>query len=112
MDPQAGYTKFPNLYDVVSCDQQRGALNTVWPLDLPNELLILSWATLLQSYTDTADPVFLFDGQAIQVDVALGSWTEVQFEDTIEHERRHTSLALHSVSSSRSDLRVGDLIHS
>ncbi len=111
MDQTARYTRFPNLFSTVKSKQAQGTLQSQWPLLLPQELLILSWAALLQSYTGIAEPVFSFDGKAIQVDVLCGSWSEVQVEDALGQADHHTSITLNKVRFRKRDPPAVELIH-
>lgn len=95
------YTKFPNLYDTVDCHRQTVTCHAEWPRSLPKELLILSWAVLLRSYTRIADPVFLFDGKAMKVDIPQSSWAEVEVEGVGERDWSHTAFTLNKVSLGR-----------
>lgn len=95
----ARFTRFPNLHDTINPDQQNAVFSATWPLGLPNDLLVLSWAVLLHSYTGIASPVFSFDGQAVQADLQLASWVKVDVEDASGQDPSHTSLALTEVSA-------------
>ena len=97
MDAHVVYTKFPNLYSTEECRHQPATLLLEWPPALPQNALLLSWTALLQAYTGLPDPVFAFEGRAIQVDVALGCWTEVKAESTDENQCRQTSVTLNKV---------------
>lgn len=64
------YTVFPNLYA-----GQNPCLEEIAPqeaikctLDAPLDLLIISWAILLQSYTEEATSVFRVHGQSLAVE--------------------------------------------
>ncbi|KAF7504018.1 hypothetical protein GJ744_002897 [Endocarpon pusillum] len=94
MDHRVLYTKFPNLFDTAKTKSGRVALQTKWPVSLPQEILILSWASLLQSYTSITEPVFSFEGQAVQANTFLGSWNKVEAEGVNERDDHHTSVAL------------------
>ena len=101
MDQTARYTDFPNLYNTVH-GQHRHAQRTLqsdWPVALPQELLILSWATLLQSYTGITEPVLDLEGKSIQVNVPFGSWTEVEVDNANRGAGHHTSITLNQVGS-------------
>lgn len=99
MDQKARYryTNFPNLYDTVKSKYGQATLQADWPISLPQEILILSWATLLQSYTSITEPVFSFEGRAVQVNAPLGPWNEVEVEDLNDQDGHHTSIALEKV---------------
>lgn len=94
------FTHFPSLHDTINPGEKNAVLSAAWPSNLPRDLLILSWALLLRSYTGDAAPVFSLEGKAIQVDLKLGSWAEVgvNIENAGEHDLRHTCLALSIVS--------------
>lgn len=91
------YTKFPNLFDTAKTDSGRVALQAKWPISLPQEFLILSWASLLQSYTSITEPVFSVEGQAVQANALLGSWNKIEGEGIDESDGHHTSIALKPV---------------
>jgi hypothetical protein len=110
MDQKQRYTIFPNLYDTINSRQAQARLQSVWPASLPQEILILSWATLLQSYTSITDPVFSFDGKATQVNRSLGSWTEVEIEDITGQVDHHTSISLNKAGSLKADSQATELI--
>ena len=101
MDHRFIYTKFPNLFDTAKTNSGRVALQAKWPVSLPQEILILSWASLLQSYTSITEPVFSFEGQAVQVNAFLGSWNKIEAESVNERDDHHTSIALKPVGSER-----------
>lgn len=101
MDHRAIFTKFPNLFDTAKTNSGRAALQARWPVSLPQEILILSWASLLQSYTGVAEPVFSFEGQAVRVCASLGTWNKVETEGLNEGDRHYTSIALKPVSLGR-----------
>lgn len=97
MDHSVIYTKFPNLLDTAKTNSGRAALQAKWPVSLPQEILILSWASLLQSYTSITEPVFSFEGQAVQANTLLGSWNKIEGEVVDERDGHHTSVALKPV---------------
>ena len=97
MDQKAIYTNFPNLYGTIKSKHTQATLQLDWFVSPPQEILILSWATLLQSYTSTTEPVFLFEGKAIQVNLPVSSWTEVEVEDASAQDGHHTAITLNKV---------------
>jgi hypothetical protein len=97
MDPKARYTNFPNLYGTVQSRYTQATLRVDWPVSLPPGLLISSWATLLQSYTNNTEPVFSFEGRPVQVSGPPGSWNEVELEDANGQDTHHTSITLTKV---------------
>jgi hypothetical protein len=107
MGERLRYTNFPNLYGTVNEKQRLGTLQSGWTPALPEEVLILSWATLLNAYTGITDPVFSFEGKAIQVDIAGGSWTAVQVQDNDEVSGHYTAVTLNKVSLDRHDYNRG-----
>jgi hypothetical protein len=97
MDRKAMYTNFPSLYDTTDSEHVPAELHSVWPASLPQELLIFSWAALLQSYSGIAEPVFLFEGKPIQVNLSLERWVEVEVEDLGRQDGHHTSINIQNV---------------
>jgi hypothetical protein len=98
MDPKARYTNFPNLYDTVQSRYAPATLQVDWPVSLPPELLISSWSTLLKSYTNITEPVFLLEGRPVKVSAPSGAWKEVDVEDADGLDGHHTSITLKNVS--------------
>ncbi len=101
MHHRAIYTRFPNLFDTAKTKSGTASLQAEWPVSVPQEILILSWASLLQSYTSIREPVFSFEGQAVQVNGPCGTWNVVEAEGLNERDDRHTSIALQPVGSGR-----------
>lgn len=97
MDYEHRYTHFPNLFDTVKGQQAQVALQSDWPVSLSQDILILAWAILLQSYTSITEPVFSVDGKSIKVNIPQGSWIEVQVNGDNDPEVYHTSLSLSRV---------------
>jgi hypothetical protein len=98
MESPSSFTYFPNLHDTINPEKKNAILSTAWPSNLPKNLLIMSWAVLLHSYTGVADPVFSLSENSIQVDLQNVSWSHVGVRDGYEHNGRHTCLALTKVS--------------
>lgn len=89
-------TAFPNLY---SSKQVVGGPNTceeylVHGLTAPSEVLLISWAIILRSYTGDDVLVFRSDNQLVQVDSS--DWTV----------KIHSGDALHSCQTLPSDTAV------
>lgn len=106
MNQTARYTNFPNLYQKVKGKHAKTTLQSDWPVSLPQKLLLLSWATLLQSYTSINDPVFLFRGKAVEVNIPYGSWKEVEVQGNDRHVGHYTSVTLNQVRSTRQTIRT------
>jgi len=108
MDPKARYTNFPNLYGTVQSRFAPATLQANWPGSLPPELLISSWSTLLQSYTNITEPVFSLEGRPVKVSAPPGSWNEVEVEDADADRQagHHTSITLNKVSLQQASQQV------
>lgn len=81
------YTQFPNLTAINQPSQTRACLQIHWQrrfLSLPDEVLILGWASLLQAYTRVSVPVFSLNGHPICVDVSQKRWRNVQVHESLE----------------------------
>jgi hypothetical protein len=64
------YTKFPDLSSPYDGGNSSGTSYS-WDadFDVPEEVLVLSWASLLQSYTGSEEPVFRVATNAVQVNL-------------------------------------------
>ena len=67
---QLRYTKFPDLWSPFNEEDPSDA-SYLWDADfnVPEEVLILSWASLLQSYTGSEEPVFAVATNDVKVDL-------------------------------------------
>src|SRR2546421_8020931 len=81
------YTQFPNLTAINQPSEGRAFLHTHWQgwfLSLPDDVLILGWASLLQAYTRVSVPIFSLNGHPIRVDVSQKKWSDVQMHEILE----------------------------
>ena len=91
------YTQFPNLNATYQQDQAEACLQTYWQerfSPLPDEVLILAWASLLQAFTRVSTPVFSFNGQPISVDISAKRWNKLHVRDILSGAARPTHLVL------------------
>lgn len=70
---------------------------------LPLEILVLSWATLVHSFTGDPNPVFYVDNEAIKVDLTRWTFGKTKVE-TLDHGvDRSTGIDVHDVCCSYSN---------
>jgi ferricrocin synthase len=81
------FTQFPNLNATHQPSEARACLRTHWQgrfSSLPDEVLILAWASLLQAFTRVSTPVFSLNTQPISVDISRKRWTRLQIHQLLE----------------------------
>ncbi|KAJ5591736.1 uncharacterized protein N7459_002105 [Penicillium hispanicum] len=84
-------TRFPALNVADGAVHAR----STWPVDtaaLPTELLAISWAYLLHSFTTEETPVFLLNGSPIKVDLFARSIRPATLDAVSELSTKHTAV--------------------
>jgi ferricrocin synthase len=91
------YTQFPDLNTTHQSREATASLRTKWQgniSSLPDEVLILAWASLLQAFTRVSSPVFLLNARPVSVDIQCKSRRSVQVRDIPDGAGRPSSLVL------------------
>src|ERR1700722_3557663 len=91
------YTQFPDLHTTYQSREAAASLQTEWQgriSSLPDEVLILAWASLLQAFTRVSSPVFLLNAQPVSVDIQCKSRRAVQARDILDGAGSPSSLIL------------------
>src|SRR3954468_8882003 len=81
------YTKFPDLNTTYQSREVTASLQIEWQgriSSLPDEVLILAWASLLQAFTRVSSPVFLLNAQPVSVDIKCKSRRTVHVRDIVD----------------------------
>lgn len=89
-DIQVGYTRFPNLSPKESdvCEPT----TIPWGTDgscISLEILVLSWAALLHSFTREEHPTFILDGDPVQADLSSWSFKPIGTDTLFQDEGRY-----------------------
>lgn len=95
------FTQFPDLGSTVSAEEPDSDNSISWQFDafdLPKEIIVLSWAALLSSFTEVSEPVFTLDGKPVKVDLVGRTCKDVEIEDT-QQRRKYTALWIEKASS-------------
>jgi hypothetical protein len=91
------YTQFPDLNTTYQSREETASLQTEWQgrtSSLPDEVLILAWASLLQAFARVSSPVFLLNAQPVCVDTQCKSRRTVQVRDILDSAGSPSSLIL------------------
>ena len=91
------YTQFPDLNTTYQSREAAASLQTEWQgciSSLPDEVLILAWASLLQAFARVSSPVFLLNAQLVCVDIQCKSRRAVQARDILDGAGSPSSLIL------------------
>src|ERR1700684_2353338 len=88
------FTIFPNLYRNI---RQDGSLQEVteWSVEdqeISLDVLVLSWAMLLRSFTDDEFPVFALDGEPVRADLSTRTFYKVETESTVQADQGCTAV--------------------
>ena len=88
------FTIFPNLYRNI---RQDGSLQEVieWSVECQEislDVLVLSWAMLLQSFTDDEFPVFTLDGEPVRADLSTRTFYNVETESIVQADQGCTAV--------------------
>lgn len=84
-DIPVGYTQFPRLSPKERDVSDVAAIS--WDTDgvcIPLDALVLSWATLLWSFTGEEYPTFILDGKLVQADLSSWSFKPIKPEDLLQ----------------------------
>ncbi|ODH26883.1 hypothetical protein ACO22_04378 [Paracoccidioides brasiliensis] len=91
--PVERYTSFPDLN--YGQEELPSSSSVDWKVDicqLTVNTLILSWASLLKSFTGHENPVFCFNGQAIKADLAAKDFRAIDLEGNIQGQWTFTGI--------------------
>ena len=95
------YTSFPDFGVTVpstEAEEHHPTTVSVTDFEISEDSLILSWAALLQSFTEASEPIFPFNGTPVKVNLSQKSWESVKIRDS-RRQATHTAVSLDSVSN-------------
>lgn len=94
------YTKFPDLSSS-SKEESPSDISYSWNVDLniSEKVLILSWASLLSSYTGNEKPIFVATTNDVEVDLLKQTISKVKTASSTSGSCEWTGIFFHRVSS-------------
>ncbi|KAL1967788.1 hypothetical protein VTN77DRAFT_2477 [Rasamsonia byssochlamydoides] len=97
------FTPFPDIYPKAGQNLSRS--ETEWRLDgpaIPLEVLVLSWASLLSSFTGEEYPVFALNGEPVKADLYTKSFQPSRLDSTAQEVEGYTAIVTDNLQNASS----------